>query len=183
MTRIVRDRGHQIFFDHGDGLGGMSATIGSVENADANAVARVAVWKFPSTDGTTDVDGKFAVGDTVMTRADYGIENKVHEMTFRGTYTYTDADGNRHIFMVLHNTTSCGGSFLLVGPSLPSKAFNDAIIADFNNESDITAESYVVHGQNPPSCPFLLGAPCGCWKLFSWQNKICLNLTQKYLTK
>ena len=151
MTRLVFTRGHHMFFDHGDGLGGASARIPGILNTSGtqggeyHRAAHATIWKSPSGDGTTNVDGTFAVGDTVMTQFYDGGVNKVHEMTYRGTYSYTDSNtGVTHEFLVLHSTTSYGGSFLLVGPHVALKATRDAILADFNSENDITAESYTV---------------------------------------
>ena len=151
MTRIVFTRGHHMFFDAGDGLGGASANIPGILNTSGtqggeyHRAAHTTIWKSPSGDGTTNVDGTFAVGDTVMTQFDDGGTNKVHEMTYRGTYSYTDSNtGITHEFLVLHNTTSYGGTFLLVGPHVALKTTRDAIVDDFNSENDITAESYTV---------------------------------------
>ena len=135
-----------LFYRHGsDGLGGTSEDIGTIAERNWNFGGDgLRIWDGDSTDGTTNVDGRFTVDESVSVK--YGDFAKAHTGTFRGTYTYTymeSGESKSATFLVVHVSDSYGGVFILVGPALPNaqrKGFEDS----FTKESQITDETHVV---------------------------------------
>ena len=139
MTRLVWEDDLLWPFGHKDGPGGTDTGIGEAEGEDHDG-ARAVIWSADSSVGTTEENGTFAPGDTVMVWSNAFLgSRKVHEVEYIGLY---DAP-HGVTYLVVHSETSYGGAFFLIGPNATS-AERAAMRTDFNMESDISKESYVV---------------------------------------